>query len=503
MKTMKRLLAFTLLALMLVSLSVAAWADDTCSITIKNSYKGKDYSVYKILEAEAEPAASGDGVSYYVTAGTAKDKLASSGSPFTVAATADANGRYYVTLKDGKTASDIASWIKSNIRSFSPAVKTATGTGKTLTIDGLTPGYYYITSGQGSTVTIDTAAKNVEVIDKNPTEIIVTKEADKESYSIGDTITFTATFTGLRNYELSGNTSYPVVKYEIKDTLPEYLTDVKVTSIKVNNTAITTQQFVNKTIVIEWATKSGDGYNFKYEAPATIELVYTAKLTSTVNIDTANTNKVSIQPWVDKGNGNPEPWNDPYTASKEIKTYAAAIKKVDENNEPLTGAQFTITGLVVEGENGIYTVVSYNPNSTTESAVLDTDENGMLYIVGLGSDAELTVTEYKAPDGYNSVTITEKLKPQLLTVELYTESGVRYYDADGNLVKEESSSSSSKSVDKNLNELDAKAFEIVNQKGIQLPATGGEGVILFYALGTLLLAAAAMMIVSKRRHSEG
>ena len=502
MKTMKRLLAFTLLALMLVSLSVAAWADDTYSITIRNSYKDKTYSVYKILNAEA--AESGDGVSYYVTAGTAKGALASEKSPFAVAETADANGRYYVTLKEGKTASNISTWIKDNIRSFSPAVKTATGTGKTLTIDGLTPGYYYITSGQGSIVTIDTATKNVEVIDKNPTEIIVTKEADKESYSIGDTITFTATFTGLRNYELSGNTSYPVVKYEIKDTLPEYLTDVTVTSIKVNNTAITTKQFVNKKIDIEWATKSGDGYNFKYEAPATIELVYTAKLTSTVNIDTANTNKISIQPWVDKGNGNPpEPWNDPYTASKEIRTYAAAIKKVDEAGNPLTGAQFTIQGLVVEGANGIYTVKSYDPRSTTESAVLDTDENGMLYIVGLGSDVELTVTEYKAPDGYNSVAITEKLKPQLLTVELYTESGVRYYDADGNLVKEESSSTSRKDVDKNLSELDAKAFTIINQKGVQLPSTGGEGVILFYAIGTLLIAAAAMMIVSKRRHNEG
>ena len=500
MKTMKRLLAFTLLALMLVSLSVAAWADDTCSITIKNSYNGKEYKVYKILDAE--PAASGDGVSYYVTAGAAKDKLASDGSPFKVAETADANGRYYVTLKEGKKAPDIASWINDNIGSFS-AVKTATGTGKTLKIDGLTPGYYYITSGQGSIVTIDTATKNVEVIDKNPTVVNPSKEADKDSYSIGDTITFTATFTGLRNYELSGNTSYPVVKYEIKDTLPEYLTNVKVTSIKVNNTAITTKQFDNKKIDIEWATKSGDGYNFYYEAPAMIELVYTAELTSTVNIDTANTNKVSIQPWVDKGNGNPELWKEPYVASKEIRTYAAAIKKVDQDGNPLKDAQFTIQGLVVEGANGIYTVKSYDPNSKTESAVLDTDEKGMLYIVGLGSDAKLTVTECKAPDGYNSVAITEKLEPQVLTVELYTESGVRYYDGDGNLVKEESSSSSSKSVEKNLSALDVNAFTIINQKGVQLPSTGGEGVILFYAIGTMLIAAAAMMIVSKRRHNEG
>ena len=264
---------------------------------------------------------------------------------------------------------------------------------------------------------------------------------------------------------------------------------------------MTTQQFdADGKITIPWATKNADNtYTSLYDQGAQIIIEYEGTLTSTVNIGTANTNTIEIQPNVDNGSGGKEPWNESWNDSTEIKTYAAAIKKTDGTN-PLPGAQFTIQGLVVEKlSDGVYRVVSYDPTSTTQSAVLDTDEDGKLYIVGLASDVSLTVTEYKAPDGYNLLTETKTLTPQLLSTEIITEDGTRYYDQDGNLVSEESSTTTSKTVERNLDDLDEAALEIVNNKGTILPETGGIGTKIFYIVGaTLVIGAGVILFVRKR-----
>ena len=88
---------------------------------------------------------------------------------------------------------------------------------------------------------------------------------------------------------------------------------------------------------------------------------------------------------------------------------------------------------------------------------MDTDGDGKLYILGLASDVSLTVTEYKAPDGYNKLTETKTLTPQVLETTLYEASGTRKYDADGNLLEETATSGKSTTVERNLDELDENA----------------------------------------------
>ena len=223
-------------------------------------------------------------------------------------------------------------------------------------------------------------------------------------------------------------------------------------------------------------------------------ITYTAKITSTVNINTANTNTISIQPYTDDDT----PYEEPFSTESVIKTYAAAIQKVDQDGQPLAGAQFTIKGLTVEGSDGIYTVVSYDPESTTESAVLDTDEDGKLYIVGLASDVSLTVTEYKEPAGYNKLTAPVTLTPQVLSTAIYKEAGTYYYDAKGNLTNTETTSSV-EVAENNLSDLDTNALEIENQKGVELPSTGGIGTTIFYIIGAILVIGAGVVLVTRRR----
>ena len=143
-------------------------------------------------------------------------------------------------------------------------------------------------------------------------------------------------------------------------------------------------------------------------------------------------------------------------------------------------------------------MVSYDPESTTESAVLDTDSDGKLYIVGLAGDASLTVTEYKAPAGYNKLTAPETLTPQVLNTAVYKEAGTYYYDAKGNLTNTETISSVEVSGN-NLSDLDADALEIVNQKGVALPSTGGMGTTIFYIVGAILVLGAGVVLVTRRR----
>jgi LPXTG-motif cell wall-anchored protein len=91
------------------------------------------------------------------------------------------------------------------------------------------------------------------------------------------------------------------------------------------------------------------------------------------------------------------------------------------------------------------------------------------------------------------------LSPQVLTKEVFKEDGVRYYDAKGNLVSETSTASSHKTVEKNLNELDPNAVKVENNKGTELPSTGGMGTTLLYVGGSILVILAAVLLITKRR----
>ena len=130
---------------------------------------------------------------------------------------------------------------------------------------------------------------------------------------------------------------------------------------------------------------------------------------------------------------------------------------------------------------------------------MEVDANGMLYIVGLAEGVSLTGIETVAPDGYNKLTGNVTLTPQKMEEEIFTTSGTRYYDAKGNLVKTEVTGGSSKTVTKNLSDLDAAAVPVVNEKGTELPSTGGIGTTIFYVVGAILVLGAGVLLVSRRR----
>ena len=493
MKNMKKILALVL-ALMLVVGMVAALADTptTGSITVKNAAKGETYRLYKIFDATVD----GNGaISYTGTIPTALADYFTKDSVGVIRKNADKT--------DDAIAKAVAEYV--NGLADADAMKTETGEGSSVVFSGLAFGYYGVKSTQGSSATVDSTNPNAVVYDKNSKTITVKKEVDDTSYSIGDTITYTATFDTV-NYLGEGENAKQVINYEIQDTLPEFLSNVTVTSITVGGTAITTQQFSDKKISIPWATEDAGSnpktYTNLYANGAKLVITYTAKLTKIVNFNTDNTNTVSIHPTTWNGTTEEKPWDESWQDDAKIKTYAAALQKVDENNNPLKGAIFTIKGLTVEPGDGagIYVVTAYDANSDTQSAELTTDDNGKLYILGLKEGVDLTVTEVKAPDGYNKLDAPKSgVLAQMLTEKVYYKGGEIHYDAKGNVTSATSYATSETITDKKLTDLDAAALKIQNNKGTELPSTGGMGTTLFYIGGGILVLAAVILLVTKRR----
>ncbi len=482
-------------------------AEGKGSITIQNAAKGEEYSVVKIFGAtitgDATATADASGIAY---TGDIPNDLASFFEK-------DSTGN----IIRKSTATDDAALIAA-VQAYAKkqsATASAVSDGSELTFQGLDYGYYAVISTQGATVTIDSLRPNATVKDKNSKEPSAVKKVngkDVDSASIGETVTYTATFD-TANYIGDGDDAWQVKSYTISDTLPEFLTDVAITGVKIVQTAVAADKetypdvdlsstytaFTDKKIIIPWVDNDNKSL---YKNGSKIELTYTAKITSTVNINTANTNTVSITPNKDKEGNQPhtENWHD----DAVVKTYGTALKKVDDSTpaKPLKGAKFAVNGLTVEpvdGEPGVYRVVSYNATSTTAGTEMSTNDDGKLYIIGLKEGSSLTTTETKAPEGYNKLTESISLTPQVLEETLYETSGERVYDAAGNLVSESSETTTTTTVTKNYTMLDENAVTVQNKKGTELPSTGGIGTTMFYVIGGALVIGAGVVLAARKK----
>lgn len=529
MKRIKKLAALMAAAMMALAMSITAFAQtvelnpadtDNATITINNAAKGETYSIYKLFDATV-----GEGGKIAYQAESIPTELEDF---FELDKSNNVIPKKSILgdAQDGVQGTEMTPELRAALEAWAAtatATNSAVSDGSALEFTGLPYGYYVMTTTHKSdaekpedakaAITVTSTQPNASIFDKNVNEPSVTKTVEKESYSIGDTVKYTATFD-TTNYMGEGADAKQVINYLISDTLPEFLTNVNVTSITIGGKPYTVDdkapQFdTKKQIMIPWANKEADGsYTSLYAQGAQIVMTYEAVLTSTTNINAADINTVSIRPYVDNGPDTPEggdPWDEKWEDTAKIATYAAAIKKVDEKGNALAGATFTIKGLVVEavtGETGVYKVVSYDPESSTESAELSTDSDGKLYIVGLAKDVKLTVTEFKAPDGYNKLTKTVELTPQVLEESIYETSGERHYDKDGNLVSESVTEGTTVTVTKNLSDLDADALKIVNNQGSLLPSTGGIGTTIFYIVGAVLVIGAGVILVAKKRMSK-
>ena len=543
MKHTKKALAMLLALVMLLALqSVTAFAADTGKITIENAQVGKEYKLYKVFDAtySGTNTTTGEptGVAYTIQSSDGWYALVSAAdSPFALAKVLDTT-TYNVTLKAGNDAAAVANWFKAKTEADGGApVATATknATSGTVEFTGLADGYYFISSGAGTTVTLTHATGSErQVIDKtlapgwgdDATSGKFVKVGDgwakNNTANAGDTLEYKIAVNSAVNY--AGTEK--ITQYVIKDVQAAAIeADFNTMVVKVNGTALangwdatgtgsaigtstatskeTADWYVEKDatgaflIRINWQKADGA---FKYENggnPNTIEVTYSATLKNVTGLaynEPGNVNTATLGYHA----GSTDTFA-PTESTVRTTTFSMLLHKVSSGDpaKDLAGAKFNVykgnstTALQFYPDKdyvGVYYLANeVNKNSdrvatgTTATNTVVTPANGRIIIRGLAGDT-YQLEETEAPAGYNRITAritdTTELNDTNATTEL-TFAGTP---------------------DLALEKLCLTKVE--NSSGTVLPETGGIGTTLLITLGALAVIGTGLLLVTNKRISK-
>ena len=488
MKHMHKLASLLLALVMVFSLATTAFATQEGtltggSITINDAVPGQTYNAYQILYLESyshdeNGTATG---AYAYKANSAWETWLKTQTSYV---SFDAQG--YVTWVKG---ADVEAFAKLTQVEAAKMTADATATApaaaegntySTVTFSNLKLGYYLVDTTLGTLCSLDTTNPSVVMQEKNEVPVNVkTVEEDstgnygeKNDADIGQTVNFKSTITAQAGAE----------NYVFHDTMSAGLTYTGVTGITLNGTTV---DAANYTVTAPAA--DGDTFDVTFtqtfcdtlKANDQIVISYTAILNENAVIagdGNPNTSKLS---YGDKGDASHTPSGTTPPSTTTTYTWDVDVFKYTMNGETetaLAGAKFTLSknadgsnpiALVSEGNN-VYRVAKTGETGTVTE--ITTDATGKFTIKGLDADTYY-LTETKAPDGYNKLA-----GPVTIVIG---ENGV----VNG-------TTEAPQGVDE---------VKVLNQSGTELPSTGGMGTTLFYVLGSMMVLAAVVLLVTKKR----
>lgn len=458
-KTFKKLFAALLAAALVLAMAVPAFAETNAakgSITISNTVKDETYTIYRMFKLDSYNAESN---TYSYTVEPAWETFFSTGA-----------GSSYIDLDSNghptwKTGADAAAFAKAALtwaadKKISGTKETATG--GTVTFSNLDLGYYLVDSSLGALCGLNTTNPDATIKEKNEKpEIkkeVQTSAGDWSSENnakIGDTV----------EYKVEIKVADGAQKYTVTDTMSKGLT-FNNSSLKVTaNDAVTTDYTLTPT-TNGFTLVLPETYVSTLTKGTTILVTYNATLNKDAVIDgDGNTNEVKL------GYGNHQ---NTVPSKVTTKSYQFDLVKVDgTTNKLLDGAEFELADgntklSFVKDANGNYRVATTGEKDATTTITV---KNGKVNIYGLAGKT-YTLTETKAPDGYNKLVTSE-------TVNL----------ADG-------SKTHATIVDSVYKD---GGVVVENHAGTVLPSTGGMGTTLFYVIGGGLMVAAVVLLVTKKR----
>ncbi len=516
MKSIKRIIALLLTAVMTMTMSVTAFAADANNLTVNvlsgQDLNGQTISLYKLFDVTT--SGSGENKNYAYTVNTAtgyKDAIKSAlGTSFTGTTDVEYAEAVKTLGKDKsapvqKFANDFTEYALKNGTKVKATKTSGKITGKNTTsfvFNGLDKGYYlvYVTGGmkiQSSLVTVE-GETTVSLKTEAPS---ITKTADKDTVSIGQVVKYTVTGS------VPDTTGYSEYVYKIHDTLSDGLDFVK----NANGDALDNANEVNVKVVF-----TAEGTTDPSTAPTTATLDTTKKkmsldLSAWVRANQTNKGKEFTVTYYAKVNkdavvteknkaqleyGN-KPGETTTTTPSEAKTptYPLDIKKFAKNGgQTLAGAKFklysnktdadgandkAIKVSAVVNKAGHYVV---DPTSTTTEfeSVASIDGKGYnLHINGL-AEGTYYLVETKAPDGFNKLTAPIEVK---ITKSTDTDANNWTISKDG------------------TNEED-KIIDVANSTGSLLPSTGGMGTIAFTVVAALLVLGVAVSFIRDRKREN-
>ena len=499
MKKAKKLASLLLALVMALALAVPAMAEGgTGTITLDNPKEGVTYTAYKIFDVVYNSDKSAYSYTIKNATGTwFSDVLLYMGSTWTPAtetepgkytgnpATADADGiytgngitltptandptLYVVAVTDGEfSAADFARFLNTKTNGKTGQELTGTADGP-VTASGLDLGYYFVSSGSGALCNLTTTNPTANIHDKN--DMPFEKEDNKADVEIGEVVNYT--ITG----KVPDTTGFDVYTYKITDTMSAGLTFQKDVKVEIGGEDKTSDCTI---------TNNDTGFeltipvkNYQTQIGAAITVTYTAIV---------NENAVAV---ISQNSATLTYSNDPNdstetttTPPEEETVYSAKIDivkhKTGDENTKLAGAEFVLYKEVIAAGATEATKMYYKYTAATETekakvewvanigeaTVAPTGENGAAGFKGL-KNGTYYLLETKAPAGYNLLT-----EPKEITIA---------------------------GSDTDAGSLTCTA-KVANNTGVELPSTGGMGTTIFYAAGSVLVLAAVVLLVTKKR----
>ena len=510
MKRIKKLAAAMLTAIMMMTMTVTAFAAGNCTLTVnvksgegvpQQTLEGQTINLYKLFDV-TESKTGGTANYAYTVNDTYKSALASvlkidENSTNATIVKAVANLGESNNSKVQKFANDFTAYALQNSLAAT-TTSNKLGDVTSHTFSNLDAGYYlvYVTGGkeiQSSLVTVDDTTNTVDLKTEAPS---IAKEADKTTVEIGQVVKYIVTGS------IPDTTGYSEYVYKIHDELSTGLdfvndengtaleagattvnvkvafTDAGVTAVGTAPTTATLDKGNNRKMSLDLSTWVRDNQANKGKK---FTVTYYAK----VNKGAVVTEKNKAQ--LEYGN---KPGETTATTPSEAKTptYPLDIlKKKSGTDEKLAGAKFSLyktkddadkgqNAITVSGNKGNYVVDSTSSVTEFESV---NDIAGKGYNLRVNGLAEGTyyLVETKAPDGFNKLTA-----PVVIKITKSSDADVNNWTISKD----------------NANEED-KIIDIENSTGSLLPSTGGAGVIVFAGVAILLVFGVAVSFIRDKR----
>lgn len=530
MKNLKKLLALVLALMMILSLT-PVFADEsdtepekrtTGTITINGASASAIYNVYKIftlnsfegtsysytVEEEWKPFFSegGEGaayVSFHPNTWTVNSWLGSNDdavvAEFAKKALAYAKGKIAPAYTNDETNTEV----------YDPDHYTFKTESSSAVFSDVALGYYLVDTSVGALCGLtntdyDTVikAKNVApIVKKQVYEDSTNNPGKSNTADIGQQVTFQTTISvhaGADQYVLHDKMEDGFTFYETVDGVAtmKYPKDFKVEHMHVETEEVHDIPTRMYTLTIDPECPSDCDFHIAFDNELYQEISVNDKILVTYS---ALLNRNAIiggagnknETWIAFGdNGKHETAKD----STTTYTYFWDLVKVKGNYTPLAGAEFKLYYATVENNQTEYHPIYVKPSGTKDgdktvyrhltedekkdgetgvNIVITEEDKGVVRLVGF-DNGTYYLEEVKEPEGYSR--LTEKVSFTIADANLESVYTDKFAVGNGIIV--------------------------VNLTGSVLPETGGMGTTLFYAVGAVLVLAAVVLLITKKRMSN-
>ena len=500
MKLFKKIAGFILAFAMILAIAMPSvvMADDNYTITITPTTSDHTYEAYQIFGGRLSNDTLSD-----ITWG---DGITEAGKTALLADynVRDAAGLAKKLSRFASNSAEVKAFAKkaSNYLQNPTSAKAA---GNTATINVAKAGYYLIKDKDNSLGENDetytefilkvvkdqtvkpksnkpTSEKKVKDINDS-TETAMTTWQDSADWDIGDKVPFQLKGTVAADYD-----KYTVYKMTFHDHESNGLTfdkdSVKVYVDSKQITDPTTYEVVtghledNCTFEVRFADLKKEILDVKAGSVITVE--YESKLNENAVIGSlGNPNEMRME-----FSNNPNDEQGGETGKTPVDkvivfTYKTIVNKVDPEDNPLEGAEFTLEKKI--GEEWV------------EKAVIKNTEGTTFTFKGL-DDGLYRLTETKTPSEYNT------MNPNPLKFEI-TASHNETADQPHLLTLSGDVKTGDVSFESSL-ENGSLTANVVNHKGSELPSTGGMGTTILYVAGAVMILAAGAFLVMQKKAED-